>query len=187
MECFEYIFPLLRNKYPTITLEIYSSLDIYDMKDNQALLNLYKRLSKIEGINYNKSISQFELITKLTSSLLFIYPTFVEETFCNSMIEAMSCGCSVISTNIGALKEVAHPYGNFIDIDINKSPSHPYYESIDVDYINNIVDKSVDIIDKYLNYDSELETILKKQIEFVKKKYDWQTQADYLYTSDIFS
>ena len=186
LECFEYIFPLLKNKYPTITLEIYSSLDIYDMKDNQALLNLYKRLSKIEGINYNKSISQFELITKLTSSLLFIYPTFVEETFCNSMIEAMSCGCSVISTNIGALKEVAAPYGDFVDIDINKSPSHPYYESIDSNYINNIVNKSVDIIDKYLNYDIELETILKKQIEFVKKKYDWQSQADYLYTSNIF-
>ena len=186
LECFEYIFPLLKDKYPTITLEIYSSLDIYDMKDNQTLLNLYKFLSKIDGINYNKSISQSELIKKLTSSLLFIYPTFVEETFCNSMIEAMSCGCSVISTNIGALKDVAYPYGDFVDIDINKSPSHPYYESIDVDYINNIVDKSVNIIDKYINNDIELETILKKQIEFVKKKYNWQTQADYLYTSDIF-
>ena len=78
LECFEYIFPLLKNKYSNITLEIYSSLDIYDMNDNIALENLYKRLSKIEGIHYNKSISQFDLIKKLNSSLLFIYPTFVE-------------------------------------------------------------------------------------------------------------
>ena len=181
LECFEYIFPLLKNKYPNITLEIYSSLDIYDMTDNIVLQDLYTRLSKIDGINYNKSISQFELIKKLTSSLLFIYPTFVEETFCNSMIEAMSCGCSVISTNIGALKDVAYPYGDFVDIDINKSPSHPYYESIDANYINNIVDKSVDIIDKYINNDIELEDALQKQIKFVKKKYNWQNQADNLY------
>ena len=185
LECFEYIFPLLKNKYPSITLEIYSSLNIYDMKDNQSLENLYTRLSKIEGINYNKSISQFELIKKLNSSLLFIYPTFVEETFCNSMIEAMSCGCSGISTNIGALKEIANPYGDFIDIDINKSPSHPYYESIDANYINNIVDKSANIIDKYLNNSEELEISLKKQMEFIKKKYNWQNQADYLYNSNI--
>ena len=38
------------------------------------------------------------------------------------MIEAMSCGCYVISTNIGALKEIAYPYGDFIDIDIKKVP-----------------------------------------------------------------
>ena len=85
------------------------------------------------------------------------------------MIEAMSCGCYVISTNIGALKEIANPYGDFIDIDINKSPSHPYYESIDANYINNIVEKSVDIIEKYINNDSELENILQKQIKFIKK------------------
>ena len=40
-------------------------------------------------------------------TLLFIYPTNMTETFCNAMIEAMSCGCYVISNNIGALKEVA--------------------------------------------------------------------------------
>ena len=134
-----------------------------------------------QNCHYNKSISQFELIKKLNNSLLFIYPTFVEETFCNSMIEAMSCGCSIISTNIGALKEIAKPYGDFINIDINKSPSHPYYESIDANYINNIVEKSVDIIEKYINNDSEFEETLQKQIKFVKKKYNWQNHADNLY------
>ena len=185
LECFEYIFPLLKNKYSNITLEIYSSLDIYDMKDNNSLENLYKRLSKIEGIYYNKSISQFELIQKLNNSLLFIYPTFVEETFCNSMIEAMSCGCYVISTNIGALKEIANPYGEFLDIDINKSPSHPYYESIDANYISNIVEKSVNIIEQYLNNSEKLELRLQQQIEFIKKKYNWKNQADYLYNLNI--
>jgi glycosyltransferase involved in cell wall biosynthesis len=101
------------------------------------------------------------------------------------MIEAMSCGCYVISTNIGALKEIANPYGEFLDIDINKSPSHPYYESIDANYISNIVEKSVNIIEQYLNNSEKLELRLQQQIEFIKKKYNWKNQADYLYNLNI--
>ena len=41
--------------------------------------------------------------------------------------------------------------------------SHPYYESIDANYINNIVEKSVDIIEKYINNDSELEKYTKNK------------------------
>ena len=37
---------------------------------------------------------------ELNKSLLFIYPTFITETFCNSCVEAASCGCNIISTNI---------------------------------------------------------------------------------------
>ena len=181
LECFEYIFPLLKNKYSNITLEIYSSLDMYNIEDNTYLKNLYSRLEKMEGIYCNKSISQKELVSKLNKSLLFIYPTFVEETFCNCMIEAMSCGCYVISTNIGALKEIASPYGDFIDIDKTKSPEHPYYESIDNEYINKIVEKTSKIIDKYNINDIKLENLLEKQIEFIKKKYNWKNQSKYLY------
>ena len=142
---------MLKSKFPSITLKIFSSLDIYDIKDNSSTKLLFDRLIKIDGVSYNTSISQYDLVNELNKSLLFIYPTFVEETFCNAMIEAMSCGCYVISTNIGALKEVANPFGYFIDIDINKSPEHPYYESIDANYINDIVEKSVDIIKQYIN------------------------------------
>ena len=181
LECFEYIYPLLKNKYPNITLEIYSSLDMYNIEDNTYLKNLYSRLEKIEGIYCNKSISQKELVSKLNKSLLFIYPTFVEETFCNCMIEAMSCGCYVISTNIGALKEIARPYGDFIDIDKTKSPEHPYYESIDNEYINKIVEKTSKVIDKYNMNDIKLENLLEEQIKFIKKKYNWKNQSKYLY------
>ena len=41
--------------------------------------------------------------------------------------------------------------------------------------------KELDIIDKYINNDSELENVLQQQIEFIKKKYSWENQADYLY------
>ena len=181
LECFEYIFPLLKSRFPTIKLKIFSSLNMYDIEDNSSTKRLVERLIKIDGVSYKSSISQYELVEELNKSLLFIYPTFVEETFCNAMIEAMSCGCYVISTNIGALKEVANPFGHFINININKSPEHPYYESIDADYINKIVEKSSEIIKQYNMKNYNLECSLGNQIEFVKKKYNWENQAKKLY------
>ena len=171
LECFTYIFPILKKKYPNITLDIYSSLEMYDIEDNDKLKKMYGEFKNIDGINYNKSISQFELIDIMNQSLLFIYPTFVVESFCNSMVEAMSCGCYVISTNIGALKSVAYPYGKFIDIHINDKKNHPYYESINNIYIDTIVEESSKIIDLYLNKSLYLDNYLKEQINYVKKMY----------------
>ena len=144
---------------------------MYDIEDNDKLKKMYDEFKNIDGINYNKSISQFELIDIMNQSLLFIYPTFVVESFCNSMVEAMSCGCYVISTNIGALKSVAYPYGKFIDIHINDKKNHPYYESINNIYIDTIVDESSKIIDLYLNKSLYLDNYLKEQINYVKKMY----------------
>jgi glycosyltransferase involved in cell wall biosynthesis len=175
LECFEYIFPILKNKYPNITLDIYSSLAMYDIEDNDNLKNMYNRLINIDGINYNKTTSQYELINVLNESLLFIYPTFVVESFCNSMIEAMSCGCYVISTNLGALKSVAYPYGKFIDINIEDKKKHPYYESIDSNYIDSIIDESCKTIELYLNNSNYLDNYLKEQINYIKNMYKSNT------------
>ena len=171
LECFKYIFPILKKKYPNIILDIYSSLELYDIQDNTFLNSLYNDFKNMKNVNYNKPISQIELINKMNESLLFIYPTFIVESFCNCMIEAMSCGCYVLSTNLGALKSVAHPYGTFIDINISDKLNHPYYESITNDYIDNIVNESSKIIDLYLNKSVKLDNYLKNQINFVKKKY----------------
>ena len=172
LECFLHIFPTLLNMYPTLTLDIYSSLNMYDIEDNSNLKNMYNNLKSMNNVNYNKSISQYELVEKLNSSLLFIYPTFVVESFCNSMIEAMSCGCYVIATNLGALKSVAEPYGDFVDINIIDKTNHPYYDSINNIYINEIINKAKNIIDLYLNNSVELNNYLNEQKYYIKKKYE---------------
>ena len=119
-------------------------------------------------VEINKCVSQLELREELNKSLLFIYPTFVTETFCNSCIEAASCGCNIISTNIGALKEVLEEYGNLIDVNI-ENLKHPYYDIIDKNYINKVIKITSKIIDKYLNKCNNLERKLENQIKFIKK------------------
>lgn len=171
LECFIHIFPKLREIYPNITLKICSSLDLYDIEDGETEKNLYKQLCAMEGVIYYGSVDQITLKNMLNESLLFIYPTFVCETFCNTMIEAMSCGCYVISSNIGALKEVADIYGAFVDMEIKDETEHPYYESIDINYINKIVELCVNVINMYKNNPKQLELHLDSQITFIKNKY----------------
>lgn len=170
---FLYIFPMLKKKYKNIKLNIYSSLDMYDIEDNEDLKNLYKELEIMEDVNYNKTISQKELIKELNKSLLFIYPTNMTETFCNSMIEAMSCGCYIISNNVGALKEVGNPYGYFIDIEIKENEKPPYENFMKSEYLNEMLEVTSNVIDKYLIKCDKLNKHLLNQIEFVKEKYKW--------------
>ena len=66
---------------------MFSSLEMYDIDDNYDLKNLYKKLNEIDGVEVNKSVSQLELIDELNKALLFIYPTYISETFCNCCIE----------------------------------------------------------------------------------------------------
>ena len=148
-------------------------LDLYDIEDNEDLISLYNELENIEGVTYNKTISQTDLIKELNKSLLFIYPTNMTETFCNSMIEAMSCGCYVISNNIGALKEVANPYGYFLDIEVKKDQIPPYDNFITNEYLNEIVIIASNIIDSFLIKSPILEQHLVNQINYIKNKYKW--------------
>ena len=171
LECFIHIFPKLRELYPNITLKICSSLDLYDIEDGETEKNLYKDLCAMDGVIYYGSVDQITLKNMLNESLLFIYPTFVCETFCNTMIEAMSCGCYVISSNIGALKEVGDIYGAFVDMEIKNETDHPYYESIDINYINKIIELCVNVITIYKTNPQQLELHLESQISFIKNKY----------------
>lgn len=171
LECFIYIFPLLKQLYPELTLKIYSSLDIYNEKDIMG--KLYEELGNIDGVEYIGSVDQETLMEEIESSLLFIYPVYVYETFCNCMVEAMSKGCYVIATNIGALKKIANNYGDFIDVKIDNVENHPYYGAITKEYVEKVVECAKNVIEMYKKKDEKLQLRLEEQIKYVYKKYDW--------------
>ena len=167
------IYSLLKKKYSNLKLKIYSSLELYDIEDTDELKEYYKYISKMKDVEYMKSISQLELINELNKTLLFIYPTNMTETFCNSMIEAMSCGCYVIANNIGALKEVGNPYGYYIDINIEENEIPPYDNIINKEYLDEILLCSSNVIEDYINKNENLEIFLNNQIKYIKNKYKW--------------
>ena len=86
------------------------------------LENLVKEKSSyghLKGkIRLNSWLNQEELIKEITNSTMAVLPS-KEESFGNSIAEAMACGIPVISTKVGSIPEIIehNKEGILVDID----------------------------------------------------------------------
>jgi glycosyltransferase involved in cell wall biosynthesis len=89
-------------------LHIFSSCKIYGPKFGENDVNyqsLYDRCTTLPGIVYRGSIPNFELRKELPTFDMLAYPNTFEETSCIAVIEALSAGLRVVTSNLGALPE----------------------------------------------------------------------------------
>ncbi|MDP6935075.1 MAG: glycosyltransferase, partial [Myxococcota bacterium] len=94
-------FPIIRDTHPEIELEVYSSLQVYQVaesEDQDRYGALYERCRQMPGVIYKGSVPQPELATALTRATLLAYPCIFPETSCIAVMEALAAGCGVVST-----------------------------------------------------------------------------------------
>lgn len=101
-------------------LHVFSSCQIYgkDFADSEdpKYTDLYNRCLNTKGIVYRGSIPNDELRAELPEFDILAYPSTFEETSCIAVIEALSAGLSVVTSNLGALPEttegwaIIYPY-----------------------------------------------------------------------------
>lgn len=99
-------FLKLQEKYPNLPLV----LSGYDHYFWQRINKEYKN----NGIIYTGYVSDKKLVTLYKNAKAFIMPSF-EEGFGIPLLEAMTCGCPVISSNAGALPEVGGQAAIYFD------------------------------------------------------------------------
>lgn len=101
-------------------LEIYGGMDLYN-QSNEYFKNLYNDLSKMINTTVFGSISQEELYKKMCKSKVMLYPNTWLETSCMVILEAISCGVWIITSDYGALNEQVkdNETGNLIKYDQN--------------------------------------------------------------------
>ncbi len=114
---------------------------------------------------------------------LFLYPSMFDETFCISMVEAMSAGLKVCTANQGALSEIGKEYIDTFDwgqqmkhyINNNYTNAiHGYMRFNKSSYLSDLkefvkqTNKSVEDI-KQGHFDSS------KQISHIHNNYKWET------------
>jgi glycosyltransferase involved in cell wall biosynthesis len=91
-------------------LHIFSSCKIYGSDfaqiDSQ-YQHLYDKCNTLPDVHYRGSIPNKELRDELHTFDILAYPNTFEETSCISVIDAISAGLKVITSNIGALPETA--------------------------------------------------------------------------------
>jgi glycosyltransferase involved in cell wall biosynthesis len=92
-------------------LHVFSSTKIYGrdfaVNNENYYQELYDKCEALDGVVYRGSVSNEELREELHTFDILAYPNTFEETSCIAVIEALSAGLRVITSNLGALPETA--------------------------------------------------------------------------------
>jgi glycosyltransferase involved in cell wall biosynthesis len=137
-------------------VDIYSSTKIYgsQFEENEKgkFDILFDKCKNTKNVNYLGYASNDQIRKALRTSHIYAYPSIFEETSCLAVIEAMSAGCHVVTTNYGALPETCGEFATMIEFDSSGQ---------------NLIDRYADtlnsVIDNYKNdlYKEDLEMQIK--------------------------
>ncbi|MBL1211011.1 glycosyltransferase [Geminocystis sp. GBBB08] len=165
------IFPLIQEEIPETKLKIFSSMKVYEHKneDDNEYDWLYEKCCHMEGVEYIGSLPQQQLAQELKSINVFAYPNSFRETSCISLMEAMASGCSIVTSDLGALSETSHGFANLIpiqDFDFGEQ------------YKQKFVEKVIQKIQEFQCQNTEdLENYLREQVKFVNNNYTWSIRV----------
>lgn len=112
---------------------------LYSDNVKNDLLEIYKRNKNISNVEFTGNIEAEKVIKEMLSCAIFCLPTYTEG-FPNVILESMACGCTIITTAVGAIPEM-------LDIDGEK----PAGICVGVGYVKELKEK----IEYYLNNDNE--------------------------------
>jgi UDP-glucose:(glucosyl)LPS alpha-1,2-glucosyltransferase len=158
---------LIKNK--NVTLDVYSSTEVYGTsfkKANDKIYQpLYKQAKKLPNVNYIGYKSNEQIVKNITQYQIFAYPNIWEETSCISAIEAMAAGLHMVTTNYGALYETCSEWPVYVQYSDN-------YKRLAEAFAY-----AIDSLTSFL-HEEGCQNHLQSQANFYKKFYDWQGRKE---------
>lgn len=123
-------------------LHVFSSCQIYGpefaQSEDPKYTDLYNRCLNTKGIVYRGSVPNDELRKELPTFDILAYPCTFEETSCIAVIEALSAGLRVVTSNLGALPETTEGWARLYPYLMNKEKHAEVFASILKEEIENI-------------------------------------------------
>jgi glycosyltransferase involved in cell wall biosynthesis len=148
-------------------LHIFSSTKIYGKdfaeKEEFKFNKLYEKSKSLPNVVYRGSIKNEDLREELVDFDVLAYPCTFEETSCISVIDALSAGLRVITSNIGALPETTEGWGKIYPYKVDKETHSEYFSNVLNDEIIKL--RNGDLIDH-----------LNNQVSIYKKRWSWDTR-----------
>jgi len=165
----ENLLKIFKNlKLSNVELNVCSSVEIYGKKFEdiyaQKYNNLFERCKSAKNVNYLGFVDNKNIIELLKKTHIYAFPSIWPETSCISAIEALSAGCEVITTNLGALYETCSPFSKLVGFDRNLDNLEKKYEKALKYSIENFWSK-------------ENQKKLNLQYEIMKSTYSWDVRA----------
>jgi glycosyltransferase involved in cell wall biosynthesis len=156
-------------KNPLISLDVYSSTQVYGdtfkEANDDAYKDLYEQAKSLPNVNYIGYKPHEYILKNIHKYHIFAYPSIWEETFCISALEAMAAGLYCITTDLGALFETCSEF--------------PIYIPYEKDYykLAESFAASIEIAASHLHEEYIHEHLL-MQKKFVKYFYNWEKQGN---------
>ena len=167
----EPIFNMIKEKKSDSTLKIFSGMNIYNQSEN----NNHDNFKTMKDVTYNYGVSQEQLANELYNIEYLTYPNIFPETSCITVLQAMACGCLVITSNLGALKETMNGLNEYIDINIHNIEKEKYVHDF-VNKLNNLMDLNENVKNIFIQ----------KNRDYIKEKYTWSVICN-KFEKDILS
>jgi glycosyltransferase involved in cell wall biosynthesis len=162
-----HIFPEIRRRLPGTRLQVFSGMQVYfidPLADTPDIRSLYDRARSTEGVDYIGNLPQPRLAQRLKTVSMLLYPNTYEETACISVMEAFAAGCSVLTSDYGALPETAAGRARLIDPRL-------------ADAAPRFIDVAVEMLEAEHADPIAEESRRRAQIDWATATYDWPTRA----------
>ena len=155
-------------KNPLITLDVYSSTEVYgkNFYDNndKYYQTLYEQAESLPNVNYIGYKPNEYIREHLKDYRMYAYPSIFEETSCISLLECMAAGLYCITTDFGALYETGAEFPMYI-------PYTDNYKTLANKFAQGIQAAAMSLEHEAIN------DHLKFQIQYTNKYYNWNKQG----------
>jgi glycosyltransferase involved in cell wall biosynthesis len=159
-------FAHIRAAVPDARLEIYSSMAVYnDLQD--PFQPLYDMARTSPGVAYHGSVPQPALAQALRRATMLAYPNTFDETSCIAVMEAMAAGCTVVTSDLGALPETG---AGFIDLTPPLADPHAHAEGFADHVIQLLAARQAD--------PAGTEARLQAQVAYAVAENSWARRAE---------
>ena len=151
-------------KNPLITLDVYSSTEVYGKdfmeKNDDNYKELYEQAKQLPNVNYIGYKPNSYIKDNMHKYNMYAYPSIFEETSCISLLECMAGGLYCVTTNFGALFETGAEFPMYIPYDNNHRRLAMKFASA--------IDASANIL-----HEPMIHKHIETQADYVNAYYNW--------------
>lgn len=151
-------------KNPLITLDVYSSTEVYGKdfmeKNDDNYKELYEQAKQLPNVNYIGYKPNSYIKDNMHKYNMYTYPSIFEETSCISLLECMAGGLYCVTTNLGALFETGAEFPMYIPYDNNHRRLAMKFASA--------IDASANIL-----HEPMIHKHIETQVDYVNAYYNW--------------
>jgi glycosyltransferase involved in cell wall biosynthesis/tetratricopeptide (TPR) repeat protein len=158
------VFARLRQKHPTLKLDVYGSAAMWGREELFSIAEVEKQ---VQGIKFHGPIPQTEVTKHYQTAGACVVPSIYFDSFPLAAIEANVCGCPVIGFNAGGIREaILHNKTGYI---IPETSEEALFKALD----------------ELVSAPERLKAMSREALEYSRKTFTWDRVAEAIEAATI--